>query len=168
MIGAVLLVVSALDFSTAVGEMERAVILGDEATLERIAGDFRDALDDEDTAHDPRLRYAYAFVNWRLTAFHDRESEPSKKLLKIAEEHLKEIVEENPGNAEAQALYGTVNGWLITSMWSGMRRGPRSNKAYDRAREAEPDNPRVAMHEGVSRLFRPGAFGGGVGKAEAE
>lgn len=164
------ILVAALDFNTAVADMERAVIEGDQPTLQRIAEEFREAIDNQDElpGADARLPYAYAYVSWRLSAFHERGSDPAKDRLKDAEKVLKRILKEDPNHAEAQALYGTVNGGLITSMWSGMRRGPRANKAYERARQAAPENPRVAMHEGTSRLFRPGAFGGGIDKAEAE
>ncbi len=104
----------------------------------------------------------------RLASFYERGSSSYTALLKDAEKALKKTIEENPQDAEALALYGTVNGWLITSTWSGMRRGPRADKSYKKAREADPKNPRVAMLQGTSRLFRPGAFGGGVDKAEAE
>lgn len=49
-----------------------------------------------------------------------------------------------------------------------MRRGPRADDAYERARALAPDNPRVAMQEGVSRLFRPKFAGGGIERAEKE
>ena len=103
-----------------------------------------------------------------MASFHERGSKPYKALLKDAENVLKKSIEENPEDAEALALYGTVNGWPITNMWSGMRHGPRADESYKKAQEADPENPRVAMLQGTSRLFRPGAFGGGVDRAEAE
>ncbi len=168
MLGIALLVVAVLDFNAAASEMERAVIEGDEATLLRLSDQFRNALDSDPADREVRLPYAVAYVSWRLAFFHERGSKPYENLLKSAERELKRILDANPNDAEAQALYGTVNGWLITGAWSAIRRGPRADKAYRRAREIAPENPRAVMHQGLSRLFRPTAFGGGVDKAEAE
>lgn len=162
------LALAAFDLSTAADEMERAVIRGDQAALERLAGEFRDALGEPEDGDAARLRLAYAYTSWRLAAYQERGSSPYKALLKDAEKVLKKSIEQNPQDAEALALYGTVNGWLITGMWSGMRRGPRADRSYKKAREADPNNPRVAMLQGTSRLFRPAAFGGGIDKAETE
>ena len=163
-----LLAVAAFDLGTAAAKMERAVILEDQLSLERLVGEFGDALDEAEGDDTARLRLAYAYTSWRLASFHERGSSPYQALLKDAEKVLKKSIEENPEDAEALALYGTVNGWLITNLWSGMHRGPRADESYKKAREADPDNPRVAMLQGTSRLFRPVAFGGGVDKAEAE
>ena len=163
-----LLAVATFDLGTAADEMERAVILDDQVSLERLVGEFGDALDEVQGGDAARLRLAYAYTSWRLASFHERGSSPYEALLKDAEKVLKKSIAENPEDAEALALYGTVNGWLITNMWSGMRRGPRADESYKKAREADPENPRVAMLQGASRLFRPGAFGGGVNKAEVE
>jgi tetratricopeptide (TPR) repeat protein len=100
--------------------------------------------------------------------FSERGSDERKRYLEEAEAELEGLLEERPSDAEAQALYATVNGNLITGMWSGMKRGPRADEAFERARKLAPENPRVAMQEGVSRLFRPGFAGGGVDKAEKE
>lgn len=163
-----LVAVAALEISAATEEMERAVIHGDQATLERLAAAFNEALDDAEGEDLARLRLAYAYANWRLASFHERESKKYMALLRDAEQVLETSIEENPRDAEALALYGTVNGWLITNVFNGMRRGPRAEESYNKAREIAPENPRVAMLQGSSRLFRPSAFGGGVDKAEAE
>ena len=147
-------------------EAERAWIRGDEPSLDRCA----EALHREDREEDGDLerRYALAYVHWRRASFYERGSKPFEERLKLAEELLERLLDDTPAHAEALALFGTVNGGLITSMWSGMRRGPRADKAYDEARELAPANPRVAMHQGVSRLFRPRMFGGGTDKAQKE
>jgi tetratricopeptide (TPR) repeat protein len=155
-----------LDFEASVVAMQRAVIRGDVSALEDFRDRYRTALDDAPAEDTDRLRYALAYVSWRLSASEKRGSKPYKALLEDAEEQLKLLLAADPADAEAQALYGSVNGALITGLWSGIRRGPRSSKAYEAAREAAPDNPRVAMHEGVSRLFSPKMAGGSVDKAE--
>ena len=55
-------------------------------------------------------------------------------LTREGQEQLEQVLARNPDDAEAQALYATVNGWLITGMWSGMRRGPRADKAHKKKR----------------------------------
>lgn len=145
--------------------LDRAYVLGDVAELSRVRNELEEGLDRKDT---PFLRYRIAYACWRLASFEKRGSESGEKLLKAAEEQLEKLLKADPEDAEAHALYGTVQGNLITGMWSGMRRGPRADEAYRRAKELAPENPRVAMHEGVSRLFRPGFAGGGVEEAERD
>ena len=156
-----------LDFEATVAQIQRAAVEHDLKALSSARDTLRAAIDDEG-ADKSRLRYACAFTSWKLVGGESRGSKVYKAYLKDAEKQLEQVLARNPDDAEAQALYATVNGWLITGMWSGMRRGPRADKAHKKARELAPQNPRVAMHQGVSRLFRPGMFGGGLDKAEAE
>ncbi len=157
-----------LDFETTVAAIQRAAIEQDRETLSSSREILAEAIEAAAAANQPALRYAHAFASWQLAAGEPRGSKTYKGYLKDAEEQLERDLKQNPNDAEAQALYGTVNGWLVTGMWSGLRRGPRADKAYKKARELAPENPRVAMHQGVSRLFRPEMFGGGLDKAEAE
>ncbi len=165
-----------LDFDATVAEIQRAAIEQDLEALSSARDTLRAAIDEAeaeaevevDAADKLRLRYAHAFASWKLAGGEPQGSKTYKAYLKDAEKPLEEVLAQNPEHAEAQALYASVNGWLITGMWSGMRRGPRADKALKKARELAPENPRVAMHQGVSRLFRPGMFGGGLDKAEAE
>jgi Flp pilus assembly protein TadD len=47
-----------------------------------------------------------------------------------------------------------------------MRLGPRASRLLNEAVAMGPDNPRVWMLRGVSAMFKPRIFGGGLGKAE--
>jgi tetratricopeptide (TPR) repeat protein len=161
------LLAAALELLTLVQDIERAQVRGDRATLEKARDEILGALP-EAGAEAPDYRYALAYADYRLAALSERGGDDSERYLKEAEKELQLLLKERPSDAEAHALYATVNGNLVTGMWSGMRRGPRAGKAFERARALAPENPRVAMQEGASRLFRPGFAGGGVDKAEAE
>jgi tetratricopeptide (TPR) repeat protein len=163
----VLLLAAALELLTLVQEIERAQVRGDRAFLENARDELLRALP-EAGVDAPDNRYALAYADYRLATLAERGGSDSERYLKEAEKELQTLLKERPADAEAHALYATVNGNLITGMWSGMRRGPRAGKAFERAKALAPENPRVAMQEGSSRLFRPGFAGGGVDKAEAE
>jgi tetratricopeptide (TPR) repeat protein len=49
-----------------------------------------------------------------------------------------------------------------------MRFGPRALSQLDDAIEAAPNDPRVALLNGMTRLNAPSVFGGGPPRAEAE
>jgi tetratricopeptide (TPR) repeat protein len=69
--------------------------------------------------------------------------------------------------AETYALRSSVLGQLIGSNpLRGMTLGRRASSAMDRAVELGPDNPRVWLLRGISAIFTPGLFGGGLDKAE--
>jgi tetratricopeptide (TPR) repeat protein len=156
-----------LDLDAAVAELERANVQGDVSTLERIRSALRAALSSPE-GEDERLRYTLAYADWRLSSLVERRSHAYESFLEEAEDTLEALLKTSPDNAEAQALFGTVNGNLITGMWSGMRRGPRAAKAYERASALAPENPRVALQKGVSHLFRPKMAGGSVEQAEKD
>jgi tetratricopeptide (TPR) repeat protein len=160
------LLAASLDVAAIGVEIDRANIRGDRAALEKCRSTLMDAA--AEAGGSGARRYALAYVDYRLAILAGRGSKIAERYLKEAETELEGLLAADPDDAEAQALYGTVNGNLITGMWSGMKRGPRASGAYERARALAPDNPRVAMQEGISRLFRPKFAGGGIDKAERE
>ncbi len=162
-----LLLAAALDLPSLVLEIERANVRGDRAALESAREELLSALDCAGEKISD-YRYALAYADYRLSTLAGRGEKDSERYLEEAEKELEKLLKEKPSDAEAHALYGTVNGNLISGMWSGMRRGPRAGRAYERARALAPENPRVAMQEGVSRLFRPGFAGGGLDEAERD
>jgi tetratricopeptide (TPR) repeat protein len=155
------------DLDSAVPRIERAVVHADEESLAQERDKLRQSLDGgpDDSI---LVLYTIAYIEWRSSAFHPQDSKESKNLLKAAEKDLKDLLKRAPENIEALALYAAVNGNLITSFWSGMRRGPRIGKALKKAEEAEPENPRLALIKGINAFFSPKMFGGGVEKAEKE
>ncbi|HUF26433.1 MAG TPA: DUF2306 domain-containing protein [Gemmatimonadaceae bacterium] len=67
---------------------------------------------------------------------------------------------------ETHALLATVIGMRIGgSPWRGMLHGHRASSAMGNAVELEPDNPRVALLQGVNAFHTPAAFGGGMDRA---
>ncbi len=71
---------------------------------------------------------------------------------------------------ETRAILASVLGQRIASspMIRGMTMGPRSGRLFDQALEAAPENPRIWLLSGMSAIFRPKVFGGGLEKAESE
>lgn len=71
---------------------------------------------------------------------------------------------------ETRALRSAVVGQLIgfSGPMGAMRLGPRASRLLDEAVVMGPDNPRVWMLRGVSAMFKPRLFGGGLGKAERD
>lgn len=114
--------------------------------------------------------YDTAYQLWResqqLRAQDDERG--MKRVLREAADLLAEQLEAQPDDVEALALYGATIGDQITGMFSGMRLGPRADRALERARELGPDNPRVALIRGISAFHKPSTFGGGLDVAEAE
>jgi tetratricopeptide (TPR) repeat protein len=64
--------------------------------------------------------------------------------------------------AEAQAMLGSCYGMKATGIFSGMKYGPKSDKAMKRAKELAPDNPRVVLLDAIGTFFKPSMFGGSV------
>lgn len=70
----------------------------------------------------------------------------------------------------ALALEGGVTGQLagVGGGLAAMRFGPRAFRLLDQAVSEAPNDPRVALLNGISRFNAPRAFGGGPTKGEAE
>lgn len=71
---------------------------------------------------------------------------------------------------ETRALRSAALGQLIglSGATATFRLGPRASRLLDEATTMGPDNPRVWMLRGVSAMFKPRLFGGGLGRAERE
>lgn len=71
---------------------------------------------------------------------------------------------------ETLALRSAVVGQLIplSGMLAVVRLGPRANALMDRAMKVGPDNPRVWLLRGISAVYKPSQFGGGLGNAERD
>ena len=156
--------------------IEKAVASGDIATLREVRRELVESMDEASDSAD-RGDYTLAYVDWRLALLHpvdgvdkriEKENEKIREtLLEEAQELLEDAVERDPEDAESHALLGTIHGARISSMWSGMRRGPKADRALERASELAPTNPRVEFQMGVGAFFKPGMFGGGDDKARA-
>lgn len=144
-----------------VADIERAVVTGDVETLAAC----REALDAVPDADAGLVAYTRAYVDWRIGT--QTPGKQGQQILKRAEAELTARVEDAPDDAESWALLGSVYGARITGAFKGMRLGPKSGKALDRAEELAPDNPRVALQRGINRFRTPASFGGGTDLAVA-
>lgn len=154
---------AANDFPAIVHEIEQAVVLGDIEKLVHQGHELES--DSRDWGVDSGLRrYTVAYVSWRLGSLLDGKE--GDRVLKKAEGILLKLVREQPDNAEALALLGSIYGSQINSTWKGMRLGPKAGEALDRAEQASPNNPRVILQQAISAFYTPGLFGGGLERAK--
>jgi tetratricopeptide (TPR) repeat protein len=150
--------------------IEHAVIVGSVEELEQCRGRLRAIADDPAAGKTWPVRYALAYVDWRLfPLLSARRDKRSGAFLQEARNTLTALIKEDPGNAEAHALLSTVYGQEIgSSFWRGITTGPKASSAIKTALRLAGENPRVALQAGVSALMTPGMFGGGLDKAEKE
>jgi len=95
-----------------------------------------------------------------------REEKEMRSLLEAADEVLDQSAKKLD-LPETHALRSSVIGQMIGSNpMRGMKLGPRSSAAMDRAVELGPNNPRVWLMRGISAMFTPGVFGGGENRAD--
>lgn len=114
---------------------------------------------------DPQVRkyahYYRGYSNYRLnSSFPNIKEDQKEKYLEQAVKMLEEALEIDPEFAEAQALLGSCYGQMADGIFSGMKYGPKSEKAMEKAKELAPDNPRVVMLDAIGTLFKPSMFGG--------
>ena len=113
------------------------------------------------------LEYAIAYVGYRLANRSDVPEQEQADLLDDAVERLEALVDDDPEYTEARALLGSLYGLQIGRDASrGVVLGVRASRALDRAEAAAPDNPRVALLQGISAFHKPVRFGGGLDRAE--
>ena len=113
------------------------------------------------------LEYAIAYVGYRLANLGDVPRQEQADFLDDAVERLEALVNDDPEYTEARALLGSLYGLQIARDASrGVVLGVRATRALDRAEAAAPDNPRVALLQGISAFHKPARFGGGLDRAE--
>jgi tetratricopeptide (TPR) repeat protein len=115
----------------------------------------------------PLVRYAVAYVDWRMV-FNPSVGEKEKDaMLDEAQSQLEQAIKTDDKFAEAHALMAAIYGGKISrSSLRGITLGPRAGSALARAGKLEPDNPRVPLQDGIGAFNTPSMFGGGVDKAE--
>lgn len=155
------------------GRVDRAIVARDHALLENCRNILRREaalLPSSPLGGSLQRAYTLAFVNSRLAPMLPEARRGERKaLLEEAAEALRQTLEINPRDAEAQALLGAVYGAQISgSPWKGMTIGPRISAAFKEAERLAPDNPRVALQKGITLFFVPKALGGGPEPAARE
>ena len=151
--------------------IERAVARSEWPPLDAVIGRLRAAAADPATARDPWLHYdlGYALHRRASALLFAEQPAKAKPLLEESERALARAQTLGAGPT-ALALRGAVTGQMIgaSGVFTAMRLGPRSFKQLDEAVAAAPNDPRVALLNGITRLNAPKAFGGGPVKGEAE
>jgi tetratricopeptide (TPR) repeat protein len=149
-------------------EIEVANAQGDRARLAGAVATLDRAL--TVVPNDPLLLYYKGYALYResgvLTGM-GKEKE-ARAELEEADRLLERSNKVKP-TADAHALRSAVIGQMIGvsgNPLAGMRLGPRANAEMERAEELGPKNPRVWLLKGLSAIFTPGMFGGGLDKAE--
>jgi len=149
-------------------QLEAAVLRGNLVELEAIHTGVNAAIAGDSGSRLASV-YLWAYSGWRVTQRLPKQRKRDRgKLLKAVQRGLEDWLDDQPNDAEALALLGSVLGDRIGGPLSAMRLGGKASEALEKAYELAPENPRVALQRGVGFFFTPGAFGGGKDKAEAE
>lgn len=151
--------------------IERAVIASDWAAIDRAVTRLRTATQAAPGVNDPWLQYDLAYALHRRASgliVEDRAS-AAKGLLEEAVAAAGRA-RALGGGAAAQALEGGVTGQLAGAAGglAMMRHGRASLRLLDEAVAAAPNDPRVALLNGITRANAPAFAGGGAARAEAE
>lgn len=150
-------------------QIEDAVATNDGSTLRRT----RVAAERAASAHpeDVWLAYYRGYAVFREAGYllgtsRIREFGP---VLDAATADLERSLKRAP-SADGWALLSALQGQRLTASGStltAIRLGPAVLRAVGRAEEAGPQNPRVWLIKGINAFNAPGAFGGGMDKAES-
>lgn len=133
----------------------------------------RYAMEDFTGSSDERMQklayYYMGYASYRLsTQFSNINEDQKEQYLDKAQEHFEEAIKIDPSFAEAQAMLGSVYGMKAGGFFSGMKYGPKSNNAIEKALKTGPDNPRVHMINGIGLMNKPSMFGGSTEEAIKE
>ena len=158
-----------LAWSELTARLERAALAGSGQELRAVRIDLLRQLvrPAEQAPAQSLLEYAIAYVGYRLANRSDVPEQEQADLLDDAVERLETLVDDDPEYTEARALLGSLYGLQIGRDASrAVVLGVRASGALDRAEAAAPDNPRVALLQGISAFHKPVRFGGGLDRAE--
>lgn len=151
--------------------VERATAQAEWDALEAAIARLRSAIATPAGRADQWLHYDLAYALHRRASGHIVEEQ-----LRAARPILEEAIrmaqrsQELGAGPTAVALEGAVTGQLAGAGGglSPMRHGPRAFELLDRAVRDAPQDPRVALLNGITRFNAPRLFGGGPAKGEVE
>ncbi|AZG74956.1 hypothetical protein [Shewanella livingstonensis] len=112
--------------------------------------------------------YEKAYANYRLaiTANIIGQRVIAAQSLTQAQQTLETMLDQQT-SADSQALLAAVYGMQIAVDNSkGMTLGMETTQLLQQATELEPNNPRVSLVKAINAFYTPGAFGGGLDKAQ--
>lgn len=103
--------------------------------------------------------------NLAIMYFGAEDENKAGKAIDRAIEHLKKSNEQNTF-AETHALLSACYGMKVgLAPLKGIIYGPRSGSEMSKAKELDPNNPRVHLIDGIGKMNTPAMFGGGSKKA---
>jgi tetratricopeptide (TPR) repeat protein len=113
------------------------------------------------------LHYWVALASYRLTPrLMSKDKKQAKLYCEDGVRHLDQALAIDARSAECLALKGGLLGLAIgLAPMSAMSVGSEISELYGQARGIAPENPRVALMEGVNTYSKPGFVGGGAKKA---
>ena len=114
------------------------------------------------------LLYYVALCDYRLANYFiaSQEMEKVETYVKESETYLLKAMEIDPEFGELDALYAYMLGFEIAlDQEKAMSLGFQSFQYMGKAATKSPDNPRVQYLKGISELYTPAQFGGGVDAA---
>lgn len=112
--------------------------------------------------------YVQAYAHYRLAimATEYENKVVVRSAIASAEEILNTELEKND-NAEHYTLQAALLGLKMgLNPRQGITLGPEQQRLLNQAEALAPQNPRVELVRGTAAFYTPGAFGGGLGKAE--
>ncbi len=152
-------------------QIETAVVRGDWTTLDRIVVRLRAASVTASGRTDPWIHYDLAYALHRRVGGLIAEKNTARAKT-LVDEALRAADRAHTlgAGAHARGLQGVLSGQMaaVGGGLSPMRFGPRSLSQLDDAAETAPNDPRVALFNGITRLNAPSVFGGGPPRAETE
>jgi tetratricopeptide (TPR) repeat protein len=153
------------------GSIERAVVAADWGAIDRAVSALRGATQSAAGRADAWVHYDLAYALHRRASglIIEERASAAKAML---EEAIAAAARSRTlgGGAQAQALEGAVTGQYAGAAGglAMMRSGRASFRLLDEATAAAPNDPRVALLNGISRSNAPAFAGGGAARGEAE
>lgn len=151
--------------------VERAMAQADWEDLEAAIVRLRAGIATQVGRADQWLHYDLAFALHRRASGHivEDQSRAARPLLEEAI-RMSQRAQALGAGPTALALEGAVTGQLAGAGGglSPVRYGPRAFELLDRAVREAPQDPRVALLHGITRLNAPRLFGGGPARGEPE
>lgn len=103
-----------------------------------------------------------------MQAMQTKDKDKIDGIVDQADKLLDEATTLSPKNDEILCLQSLCKSARIgvNPMTRGMKYGPQAGELLSKAKEINPNNPRIYYLEGQSKYFTPAAFGGGKDKAK--
>lgn len=147
-----------------IGEMEAT---RDGEALKTIANKFERIANAEGKEWLPYYYHALCQIKLGLAAMEKNEGDKIAAYVANAQASFDKAAKLTSTNSELETLQGYI---YMATIWEspmvkGATYGPKASKAFDKAIEMDPNNPRPYMLKGQNLFFTPEFFGGGAKKA---